>query len=149
MGFEVRLCHNNSPVDKIGKDLDAGNTITGCVLKKETSILRPKILLISEDPDITGYNYMEISEFGRYYFIDDIVSINNNKWEISGHVDVLQTYMSDILNQNVILNKQETRGNKYLNDGSFVSQVNEFNTSYNFPNGFNTSGTFILICAGG
>lgn len=148
MGFSITLYNNNSPVEKIGKSLSSGLDITGCVLKEATSILRPVVRILTSE-DITQYNYMYIAEFGRYYFIDDIVSVNNNKWEISAHVDVLQTYANKIISQSVILNKQELKGNKYLNDGSFISQVNEFNTSYNFANGFNTSGTFILICAGG
>ena len=148
MSFTVTLCNNSSPVEKIGKTLSAGTDFT-CALKDNTSILRPTLVLRSDNASLAGFNYMKIPQFSRFYFIDDIVSLHNYQWEISGHVDVLQTYMTAILNQNVILNKQETRGNKYLNDGSFVSQVNEFNTSYNFPNGFNTAGTFILICAGG
>ena len=148
MGFSVEFMNNSSPVEKIGKVITTGLTVTDVVLKRDTSILKPVLHIYTEN-DITGYNYLYISQFNRYYYIDNIVSIANNRWEVSAHVDVLQTYANELQNQMVILNKQETKGNRYLNDGSFVSQVNEFNTSYNFPNGFNTSGTFILICAGG
>ena len=148
MGFSVEFMNNLSPVEKIGKVITTGLTISNVVLKRDTSILKT-ILHIYTESDISGYNYMYIPQFNRYYYIDDIVSVGNNRWEVSAHVDVLETYAEELLNQMVILNKQESKGNKYLNDGSFISQVNEFNTSYNFPYGFNTSGTFILICAGG
>lgn len=148
MGLTVNLINNASPVEKIGKTLTQGLEIQNVVLKRDTSILKPVLHLVT-DQNISSYNYMQIPEFGRYYFIDDKVSVGNNRWEISAHVDPLETYMEELLLQDVIVNKQSTKGNKYLNDGSFVSQVNEFNTSYNFSGGFNDSGTFILICAGG
>lgn len=148
MGFSVEFMNNSSPVEKIGKVITTGLTVNNVVLKRDTSISKP-ILHISTESDITGYNYMYIPQFNRYYFIDDKVSVGNNRWEILAHVDPLETFRDELLLQDVIVNKQSTKGNKYLNDGSFISQVNEFNTSYNFPNGFNTSGTFILICAGG
>ena len=148
MSFTVTLCNNSSPVEKIGKTLSTGTDFT-CALKDNTSILKPTLILRSDDASLAGFNYMKIPQFNRFYFIDDIVSLHNYQWEISGHVDVLETFMEELILQDVIVNKQSTKGNKYLNDGSFVSQVNEFNTSYNFSGGFNDSGTFILICAGG
>ena len=57
----------------------------------------------------------------------------------------------DIKSLTVILDKTQSiyKSNKYLDDGSFVVENKDFNTIYNFPNGFNEEGTFILICAGG
>jgi hypothetical protein len=145
--IDVVLQTSSSPVEKIGKTLTTGNTYS-CALKDNCSILKPVIIIRTTDT-ISAYNYMYIQNFGRYYFIDDIVTLHDGVWQISAHVDPLDTFMEELMLQDVIVNKQSTKGNKYLNDGSFVSQVNEFNTSYNFSGGFNDSGTFILICAGG
>ena len=49
MSFTVKLCHNSSPVEKIGKTLDAGTDITGCALKDSTSILKPVIRIRTSD----------------------------------------------------------------------------------------------------
>lgn len=145
----VTLHQTSSPRNKIGKTLEAGIDFS-CCLKDDCSILNPR-LDVYTDSDITGKNYMYIPAFGRYYFIDDIVSTNNGYWTISAHVDVLETFADSIKENNAIINKQENLDmtNKYLNDGSFISQVDEFNTSYNFSGGFSDSPVFILICAGG
>ena len=145
----VKLHQTSSPRNKIGKTLDAGLDFS-CCLKDDCSILNPRLDIFT-DSDITDKNYMYISAFGRYYFIDDIVSTNNGYWTISAHVDVLETFADSIKENNAIINKQENlyMTNKYLNDGSFISQVDEFNTSYNFSGGFSDSPVFILICAGG
>lgn len=118
MSFNVNLYQNESPVEKIGKNLTNSHTISDVVLKRDTSILRP-VLLINSAQDIYTYNYMYISEFGRYYFIDDIRSINNNMWEISAHVDVLETYKTQILANTAILKRQEKKFNLYLDDPEF------------------------------
>ena len=143
MGFTIKLCHNSSPAEKIGKSLDSGVDITGCVLKEATSILRPVVKILSNDSGIYTYNYMYISEFERYYFIDDITSIHNNKWEISGHVDVLETYKNGILAQSAVIRRQQNNYNLYLNDPDFMTYnydmiqtkkftASEFNKTLNY-----------------
>ena len=119
------------------------------VLKENVSVEDP-VIIIESSQDIGDYNYIEIPVFNRKYFAK-IKSIGNNLWEVTGHVDVLSSFADAILANTAIINKQENlqSSNKYLNDGSFISQVNEFNTSYNFSGGFKDTGEFILICAGG
>lgn len=118
MSFSVDLYQNESPVEKIGKTLSNSHTISDVLLKRDTSILRP-VLLINSVQNIYNYNYMYISEFGRYYFIDDIRSVNNNMWEISAHVDVLETYSAEILANTAVLKRQEKKFNLYLDDPEF------------------------------
>ena len=150
MGFTVTFYNNESPVEKIGKTLTAGAVITGCVLKDNTSILNPVLRLRTSAP-VYEYNYMYIEEFERYYFIDDIFSVNNNVWDISGHVDTLETYKADILGNSAILEKTENTGmNMYLNDPNIFKVNCKHKTDIiNFPSGLLDTGTFILITAGG
>lgn len=148
MGFTVKLCHNSSPVEKIGKSLDTGLDITGCVLKESTSILRPVIRILTTS-DITDYNYMYISEFGRYYFIDDIISIHNNKWDVSGHVDVLETYSTQIKAQDVVVKRQEKQYNLYLPDPEFKTLEYEQIQTLKFPaNSFSKALHYVLTVNG-
>lgn len=151
MGFTVRLCNNLSPVEKIGKELDSGVDISNCRLKDSTSVIKPVIQIQSSDSGIPTYNYMYIEAFSRYYFIDDIVSINNNLWEISGHVDVLETYKNDILGNSAILENSEKKAiNKYLYDPDvFLVNCKHKTDIINFPSGLLDTGEFILITAGG
>ena len=62
MSFSVVLYQNSSPVEKIGKTLTATLTVSDVVLKRDTSILKP-VILISSAVDLSGVNYMYISQF--------------------------------------------------------------------------------------
>lgn len=148
MGFTVKLCHNNSPVEKINKNIDAGIDITGCVLKDETSILKPTIRILTNQ-SIYTYNYMYILEFERYYFIDDIVSVNNNKWEVSGHVDVLETYKNSILSQTAVVKRQQNNYNLYLNDPDFMTYNYDMIQTKKFSeSAFNKVLNYVLVVNG-
>ena len=63
-----------------------------CLFKEDTSLLNPALKLrLSNKPD---YNYFKIDD--RYYWITDIISLNNNLWQITGQIDVLATYKGHI-----------------------------------------------------
>lgn len=150
MGFNIKLGINSSPVEKIGKNVSYTMDIVGCVLKDLTSILRPTITVRTND-NIVSCNYMHIPVFGRSYFIDDITSLKNGFWEVSAHVDVLETYKDAILNNSVILEGTEkTQVNKYLQDQNvFITNCKRLTNIINFPQGLLDTGEFILITAGG
>ena len=66
-------------------------------LKRDVNISRPEIFLQSiENVDFQNYNYAHIPELKRYYFINDIVSLNSKLWQLSFICDVLETYKQDI-----------------------------------------------------
>ena len=121
-------------------------------LKDKTSCVNPVIQIQKESNPITyNYNYMYIGEFNRYYYIDDIVNVNKNMWEIHAHTDVLYSFINDIRKSSAIIEKSETENNSnlYMNDGSFVMDSRKYNEIKRFPNGLNENGSYILICAGG
>lgn len=119
MSLTASLYVNTSPVEKIGKNLSEGLDFT-VTLKDGTSILRPVLLVVSTaQAPITVYNYMYIAEFSRYYFIDDVKSVHNNMWEVSAHVDVLETYKTAIKNNNAVIKRQQNQFNLYLDDAEF------------------------------
>lgn len=150
MSLQVTFKKCVSPANKVSKSF-IGSESFNVVLKEETDFFKPTFI-IQTDSNLWSYNYVDGSSFsGRKYFITNIRSIGNNRYEVDCKTDVLETWSNEIRSLSAVINKQEglTPSNKYLNDGSFISQVNEFNTSYNFQGGFNDSGVFILICAGG
>lgn len=147
MGFTVTLKLNSSPVEKIGKNLSTGVDYT-CTLKDNCSILKP-VLDISSSDNITTYNYMYISQFGRYYFIDDITSLHNNMWRVSGHVDVLETYKTAILANTAVIRRQESLYNTYLNDPEWKVYAYEQKIAYKFPQSpFTKDLKYLLTVAG-
>ena len=120
-------------------------------LRNESSVIDPVILIEKTNPAKYHYNYMYIDEFKRWYYINDIISIRNDIWEIHAHVDVLYTWFADIGNMECIIDKTEDYGNAnfYYDDGSFVMDSRNNIELKEFANGFNENGQYILICAGG
>ena len=118
-------------------------TVTG-TLKANCSIIDPVILI--EMPTVpANVNYMTISEFGRSYFVRDMISVRNGLWEIRAHVDALSSFASQISGCTGIVQRQENDWNLYLNDGVFRTYVQPTIVSRSFPSGFNSTATFILI----
>jgi hypothetical protein len=146
--LSVQLMNNSSPVDKIGKSLSAGSTYN-CALKDDTSVLDPVIILQTSD-NIFSYNYMYIQEFGRYYFIKDIKSLNNNRWQVSAHVDVLETYKTQILANSAVIKRQEKLFNLYLDDPEYKTLNYERIQTLKFKGGtgFTKSLKYVLTVNG-
>lgn len=66
-------------------------------LKKDTDILKPELLLYTIEP-LEVMNYCYISDFRRYYFIEDIEQARENLYRVKCKVDVLESYKVQILN---------------------------------------------------
>lgn len=131
--MKVILYYNASEVNKINKSLNYENEFEG-TLRDDTSIVNPVIIMNITDP--TKFNYCYIPEFGRYYFINDIVSVKNKLWRLSLNVDVLESFKAYFINLNCIIDKQEdiTKCNTSLNDGTYTTSVETFNEIVTFPN---------------
>ena len=147
--MEIKLYKNLSENNVIGKTLTQIKSVEAN-LKNDVSVINPTFILYYTD-NILQSNYCFIPKFNRYYFIDEIVPITGDRCIVKCRVDVLESFKEDIKSLTVILDKSQSiyKSNKYLDDGSFIVENKDFNTIYNFPNGFNEEGTFILICAGG
>lgn len=73
-----------------------------CKLKEDTSIIEPSILIVKEAAqsytDLLSYNYAYIADFGRYYFVRNVISVSNVMVEFILEVDSLASYKTDIGN---------------------------------------------------
>lgn len=67
-----------------------GTSIT-LTLKDDTSIMQPVFIF---GGNYFTYNYIQFS--GRYYYVDDVVSLRNNLVEVHCNIDVLATYKTAI-----------------------------------------------------
>ena len=150
--MQINLFTCNAERNRVNKSNYLSNRfVLDGFLRKATSALNIEIDVEKTNPLLYKYNYMYIEEFGRYYFIDDIVSVRNKLWTIHATVDVLMSFSSDILSTECIIDKVENElvANVYLDDGSFVMDSRKYNEVKEFPNGLNETGQYILICAGG
>lgn len=143
--MEVHFFVNESERNTIGKVLKNELTVSG-TLKKECSILRPSILFSGINPAI--YNYAYIPEFNRYYYIGNPVSVRENLWEIPFSVDVLESWKSQIKQQDAIIKRQESIWDLYLNDEKFKAESTNKTATILFPNDLFNTVNFILTAAG-
>lgn len=146
MAFTVYLQQNFSEKNKLDKYTQDLLILDG-TLKAETSLVNPVIVCAADLTSIADCNYMTIPAFGRRYFVTDIRSIRDGFCEITGHVDVLTTYRSQIRTNTAIVSKQEHNWNLYLNDGSLQIYQNSIVLTKAFPSGFNTQ-EFVIAVAG-
>lgn len=144
--MEIVLYTNTSEKNKIGKNLTTVATLTGSI-KGESSITHPIILIEYSDP--AAFNYVYIAAFGRYYYVNDVTVVRTGLLRLALSVDVLESFKTSILTQNVILDKNENDYTMYLPDENLITLVKTKTDIINFPNGLLNSGEFILITAGG
>ena len=146
MAFNIALQINKSERERLDKDISDIMTVSG-VLKSETSVIDPVIMIECYLSDVFNCNYMTIPAFGRSYFVNNIRSIRNGLVEFSGHSDVLTSFKRQIRENSAIVRKQENNWNLYLNDGSFKVYQNPNVLTKAFPSGFQTQ-EFVLAVAG-
>lgn len=94
-----------------------------CLLKEQCNLLNPVLILAS---DLTLSNYAYIEKFKRYYFINNISRLDNNRYEMSLTVDVLMSFKDEIKELNVIGTRSSDKFNYYLRDSAIAIQSNNF-----------------------
>ena len=96
--MQLVLYKNVSSDNTINKVLTNG-TVFNINLKRETDILNPDLFLVKlTGIDYNDFNYAEIVELKRFYFIDSITSVNASLFKLECSTDVLETYKTEILN---------------------------------------------------
>ena len=144
----IHIQQTTSEKTRIGKSISTLYTAHGA-LRDGTSIINPVIKISGANvPTLRNANYMYIPDFNRYYFITDIKSVRNGLIEISGHVDVLQTYASQIRNNMAIVKRNANSWNLYIEDGLFKTYANPHIFTKEFPSGFKDP-SYVLFVAGG
>lgn len=135
--MQLVLYRNNSADNVINKNLSDGTSFN-INLKRETDILNPDLfMVVLTGIDYNDYNYAEIVELGRYYFIDSITSVNASLVKLECSTDVLETYKVDILNSNARFMRGIRTGD-YLNaslDHSFIETVQRNDSTGSMPEG--------------
>lgn len=145
--MNIILYKNNSPNNYVTKQLAGALTLNGS-LRDESSVIDPVIMI--EANNLSTYNYLYISQFSRFYFIRNVESVRTNLWRITCHVDVLNTYRSQIRSHMAIISKTASSDDSdlFIDDGDWYCENRKFNQIFTYPNGLNEVGTNILITAG-
>lgn len=126
------------------------------IFKEETSLLNPTIIIngVSNDSsynieDIGTSNYFSIPKVNRYYFITDITMMSGGRVAITGKVDVLMSFKSDILGSTQLIVRQEKKTNNYLIDTDIPLSSKKQVIEHEFGESIADSGYYILAVNGG
>lgn len=140
----LKLYKNKSDKNVVNKTITQyGADISG-TLRDDCSIINP-VIAIQGLSDLK-VNYAYITEFGRYYYINNIVC-KGKLYELHMHVDVLMSFGTEILNNTAVISRQQSMYNLYLQDGVFKTYADNHYQIKQFPSGFNTQ-QFIFSVAG-
>lgn len=94
-------------------------------LKRDTDIINPMLILSAIDGvDYNNYNYAEIEELNRFYFIDNATNLNNKRWQLNLSCDVIETYKDEILLSHAKF-KRSIRSGDYINTADFDTSIIE------------------------
>ena len=127
----LELMNTNADKRYLSKSTSLIKKVT-CKIKEGTSIINPTVIIKKlSDGHIRKCNYAHISEFGRYYFINDITEAPANQLEISMHVDVLKTYAAQIRGISTLILRQENIYSPYYEDKEALVRVNRLREKKN------------------
>lgn len=147
--MDIILYQTTSERERINKDLSSSLPLSG-YLRGECSVTNPSFNIEVTNP--SDYNYCYIPDFGRYYYITNIVSVRTNIWRIDCDVDVLMSFKDAILNLDVIVSDislGESPVSTYYSGEQWASTVRTKTDIINFPDGLLDNGEYILITSGG
>ena len=144
--MELNLYECSDGDNVINKTLTEKLTIN-ITLKRDVNITAPQIILMNDNGAFFNqYNYAEIPELGRFYFIDSVTSLNNKMESLALRCDVLETYKADIL-------ASKARFMRKLKTGDYISANIDYSviktiTKIESNSGFTGNPTMILTSVG-
>ena len=111
--MELNLYKCSDGDNVINKTLTDKFTVN-ITLKRDVNISAPQIILMNDNGAFFNqYNYAEITDLGRFYFIDSVTSLNNKMESLLLRCDVLETYKTDVLASKARFNRAIKTGDYY------------------------------------
>lgn len=159
--FPLTAYKNTSATNVVNKEIAEIVTLNG-TLRKGCSIIDPVIIVQLDGNDVwrSGFNYIYIPAFSRYYYVTNIIAVSGvwesptqvnptQLWELHCHVDVLMSYKEQIKEQTAVVARQEGNYNLMLDDGFFMTYQNpKIQTKTFSVEGPFEQQEFVLIVAG-
>ena len=148
--MDIFLYKTESAPNVVDKKLTEVAHYTDVRLLDDTSILTPTIEVRESTiiDNLWTINYFYIPKFKRHYFVTDAVA-TAGMFRISGRVDVLKSYASEIKASSQIVTRQENRQDKYLHDSMIPISDKQEVVEQEFGDVFDdTNSQFILITTG-
>lgn len=148
--MDIFLYKTESAPNVVDKKLTEVAHYTSVRLLNDTSVLMPTIEVRESTiiDDLWSINYFYIPKFKRYYFVTNLAA-TAGMFKISGRVDVLKSYASEIKASSQIITRQENRQDKYLHDSMIPISDKQEVIETEFGDTFDdTNSLFILVTTG-
>jgi len=101
----------------------SGGTDYSCTLIDDTSLMNPTFKIESGSNPI-GKNYCYVSDFNRYYFVNDISSYQGF-WYISCSCDVLASFKTEIGAESHYVLRSASSYDEYISDNAYISKITQ------------------------
>lgn len=130
----------NSPNNTVIKSFTGNSQTFECYLINETSVINPTLDVVTDFATAAQYNYCEIPDLGRKYFINDIISLDGERVRIQANVDVLSSFSNAVLSAQVLTNRSTKNVNVFVPDNYLqnstrgISQIKTFSGGEWLPN---------------
>lgn len=152
----AKIFKTNSAPNVVNKVLTEVVAFDEVIFKEETSLLNPTIIIngVSNSSsynieDIGTSNYFSIPKVNRYYFITDITMMSGGRVAITGKVDVLMSFKTDIIGSTQLIVRQEKKTNNFLIDTDIPLSSKKQVIEHEFGESIVDSGYYILAVNGG
>ena len=106
---------NHSDKLEVEKDLSTILSNQEITVIEPVSISDP-IIKLSKNIGSLSFNYIYISDFGRFYTLVEPPTWNNGFYTIKLHVDVLMSFKSGFYTKKAVIKRNSRDYNLYLND---------------------------------
>lgn len=119
MPIQINLYKNTAEPNRLDKTdyLTLVNSLNG-EFREENSITSLSITI--EYNKVPDFNYIYIPTFNRYYYVDDVISVRTNLWEIILSVDVLMSFKDAIMSCKGFVERNEFTYNEKIIDNKRV-----------------------------
>lgn len=114
--------------------------------KENTNMLHPTLILSGNVSQ--SFNYIYISEYGRYYFLKER-TFSQQKYICTFDVDPLRSWKAQIKNLEVIANRSSSYYNTYQKDDSIPFENRSIISTQPFSNGFGGECLILAVNGGG
>lgn len=111
-----------------------------------SSVVRPT-LKVSSGLIGQNVNYLKLVDLERYYFINNW-TMENGYVLLECEVDVLMSFKDEIKARSVVVKRQQSKYNLYLDDPNYKVQNRTATMTKEFPNGFGTAKHLVMGVVG-
>lgn len=145
MAYTVSFGTTDKRVNSTSRIYVVKHSGVSCVLKVESSISHP--VFTYQGAFDASCNYFYVSEWTGYYWITE-AKFYGGHWTISGERDALATYKDAIGSTSMYVLRSSAAFTSNIADSMAAQEAYCSTSSTSYAMGFDTTGHYILCCAG-